>query len=403
MTGGFSTSPVTAFPIAAFPIPTLPVATFPVAGTVVRWSFSRGQPCRHWPTNSVRDSQSVRRIERPPPIEPHDQRFCAMKDDAEGMPCRHPNRLLPPVSRRSALRWLLGGSIATGVLSPAAWSQSPTRAPLRSSPPHPPAPHPPATRPPATGHPNVRPQPNGPVITDDATALASVRFLANVALRHVPQRFEGDRHWGDTRKVWSGVKVKIDGGRLRTHRRFREVEHGRWIRYQVQLPPQGLSLDDSVQIRKVDLIPSETSPRYRIDATAITPANYQVRIQRWNRGVRIASVTVEGDLKIRLDTTLDVQLSADYAEIPPAMQIDPTVVSAKLTLEKFRVDRVSRIGGDAAELWGEVIQELFVERLIKKQNDRLAEKLNEGIQNHRDDLRLSTMDWIRKGFSGTVD
>jgi hypothetical protein len=63
-------------------------------------------------------------------------------------------------------------------------------------------------------------------------------------------------------------------------------------------------------------------------------------------------------------------------------------------LERFEVERISKIGGDVAEGWGEVIQEILVERLVKKQNPRLVSKLNHWIEQERDDLRLSMADWL---------
>ena len=74
--------------------------------------------------------------------------------------------------------------------------------------------------------------------------------------------------------------------------------------------------------------------------------------------------------------------------------IDPRIHEAHLFLDRFEVDRISDIGGDVAEGWGEVIQELLVERLIKKQNERLVDQLNQSIERERDDLRLSLADWF---------
>jgi hypothetical protein len=66
-----------------------------------------------------------------------------------------------------------------------------------------------------------------------------------------------------------------------------------------------------------------------------------------------------------------------------------------LSLEGFEVERVSRIGGDAAEQWGEVMQEILVERLVRKQNDKLVEKLNRAIDKERAELRFSMREWFR--------
>ncbi len=72
-----------------------------------------------------------------------------------------------------------------------------------------------------------------------------------------------------------------------------------------------------------------------------------------------------------------------------------TLSSLHLSLERFEVERVSHIGGDVAEQWGEVMQEILVERFVRKQNDNLVAKLNRSIEKERDDLRFSLADWLQ--------
>jgi hypothetical protein len=238
-----------------------------------------------------------------------------------------------------------------------------------------------------------------------AQALASVRYLASIGLRHVPKKFDGKKHWGDTKKVWAGVEVDFEDGKLKTHRRYRDAEHGRWMQYEVNLPENGLALDKSVWINQVTKSQVADRPQdlhsdegFRIDATVITPATYEVRIQRWNYGVRMSSVTVKGRLNLRLDTLADIRMGPDYSEVPPAIQISPQILSAKISIDQFEVERVSHIGGDTAELWGDIVQELFMERLIDAQNEKLVEKLNRSIDKNREDLRISMADAIQKGL-----
>jgi hypothetical protein len=238
-----------------------------------------------------------------------------------------------------------------------------------------------------------------------AQALASVRYLASIGLRHVPQKFDGKKHWGDTKKVWAGVDVDLEDGKLKSHRRYRDVEHGRWMQYEVSLPEPGLVLDKSVWINHAtnyefadDTQVPHKRECLRIDATVITPATYEVRIQRWNYGVRMTSVTVKGRLNLRLDTLADVRIDPDYSEVPPAIQITPKILSAKISIDQFEVERVSRIGGDVAELWGDIVKELFTEKLVDAQNDKLVDKLNRSIDKNRDDLRISMATAIQKGL-----
>ena len=122
---------------------------------------------------------------------------------------------------------------------------------------------------------------------------------------------------------------------------------------------------------------------------------FTARIERWNLGVQLFSISVTGKLRVRLDATTSFAAYADYSEIPPALVIDPRVDSAVLHLEEFEVERISKIGGDVAEEWGELMEGVVREVFLKRQNEKLTGKLNKSINKHRDDLRLSMADWLK--------
>ena len=230
-------------------------------------------------------------------------------------------------------------------------------------------------------------------ITPDQ-AKASVQWLSNLAVTRMPQHYEGDKDWGKQKKVWSGVKIRMDKGKLRTNRRHRQVNHGRWIQYSVKFPKyQSISST----IDEVEPIPTSSSlPNggLRIRSTTLAPMQFTARIQRWSLGIRLYSVTVDGQMEVELKAKSTVTIIPDYSEVPPAIVIDPHIETASLRLMRFEVDRVSHIGGDVAEAWGEILQEVIVKRVVTKNGDRLTEKLNRSIEKHRRDLRLSIVDWI---------
>jgi hypothetical protein len=243
-------------------------------------------------------------------------------------------------------------------------------------------------------------QPHADSLTlSNEQARQSVQWLASVAIGKLPPSFDGDKGWGDTKRVWSGIDIKRDGWKLKTHRRYREVEHGRWIRYEVAFPPPDSERAPTVVVHQV--LPTHDAAtgqrRWQINSSIVAPMQFTARIQRWNLGVRLFSMTVRGQMRLRLSTSATIAFLADYSEVPPALVIDPRVEQAHLELERFEVDRVSHVGGDAAEQWGEVMEELLVERFVRKQNGKLVEKLNRSIEKERDELRFSLTDWLRKG------
>ncbi len=223
----------------------------------------------------------------------------------------------------------------------------------------------------------------------------------------MPRTFDGDKDWGETKRVWSGVRIRRDGLRLKTKRRWKEVRHGRWIKYELQLPPvdsadsskqvvakvHEVSKTGDLQIGKVADVNGNS--RWKIKSSVNAPMTFTARIERWNLGVQLFSISVTGKLRVRLDATTSFAAYADYSEIPPALVIDPRVDSAVLHLEEFEVERISKIGGDVAEEWGELMEGVVREVFLKRQNEKLTGKLNKSINKHRDDLRLSMADWLK--------
>jgi hypothetical protein len=236
----------------------------------------------------------------------------------------------------------------------------------------------------------------GPLDMSDGQALRSVQWLADLTLRKLPRTIDGDKGWGDTKRVWAGVKVRLDGGKLKTNRRWRTPEHGRWVRYKLQLPAVDQANKATAKIHQVDFVEDEATGvrRWLVDSTVIAPMKFEAQIQRWNLGVKLFSVTIQGRLRLRLNSSATIGFDTDYSEIPPALVFDPNIKKAKISLETFEVERVSHIGGDVAEGWGEVVQEVIVETYLDHLNKRLVKKMNRSIAKERDDLRLSVAQWF---------
>lgn len=230
------------------------------------------------------------------------------------------------------------------------------------------------------------------VSVDKEQARAAIQWLASLAIQKTPRTFDGDRGWGDTKQVWSGVKIRRDGLKLKTNRRYREQEHGRWLKYQVALPESAAA----ISITEVTQEPLQLTgqQRWNVRASIVAPMKFEATVQRWNIGIKLYSMTISGVMRVRLTTSTSIGFQADYGEIPPAFIVDPKVQEAQMTLEHFEVERISRIGGDVAEQWGKVIEEVLVDRFVKKQNSKLVDKLNRAIDKERDDLRLSAADWF---------
>ncbi len=290
-------------------------------------------------------------------------------------------------------------------------------------------------------------------------ARQSVQWLADQLLKHVPDRFDGDDDWGKTKSLWAGVKVRREGWKLKTNRRHKEVRHGRWVRYDVTLPeltelqrpistaesntsplplggsskarggpsmtsarpptldgfphwhghppcPSGASgtlAQSPLTIRSV--VPSTTpagNPGWLVDAVVRTPAKFHIRLERWNLGVQAFSISVDGTMDVNLECKFVMGMSADYSEVPPAIQLDVNVEQANMRMDRFNVERISKLGGDAAEELGNLAEDTLIRLWLKKENTRLADRLNDAIAKHQSDLRWSMMQWLGQWHSASL-
>src|SRR5687767_5895459 len=60
-------------------------------------------------------------------------------------------------------------------------------------------------------------------------------LVRSILLQNLPREYENAKNWGQTKRRWNGVDVSLDGLRLDTKRRWKEVNHGTWTRYRAWL------------------------------------------------------------------------------------------------------------------------------------------------------------------------
>ena len=230
----------------------------------------------------------------------------------------------------------------------------------------------------------------------DQDAKASMQWLADLAVRELPSTFSGDKDWGATREIWAGVRVRREGLRIKTKRRKKEVRHGRWLRYELNvLPTAPSSVRPSGPVRVlVDDVEQIEDGSWRLRCSTELPMKFDIRVERWRLGVQWYSVNFEGDMRVRLTATAAVDVVADYREVPPALVVEPVVEQAEIDLKSFEINKISKLGGDAAEGLGDWAESTIRATWLRKENTKLADRFNRQIDKRRDDLRWSMQDWL---------
>ena len=217
-------------------------------------------------------------------------------------------------------------------------------------------------------------------------------LIRSILLGNLPREYENAKNWGQTKRRWDGLHVSLDGLRVDTKRRWKEVNHGTWTRYRAWL----IDPENSLQIHLTEARRAENQAAVfdlivdaRIGATG--------RLSEWNRGIQLYSFSADADGKVRLHVSCEMGLRLDATKLPPDVLLAPKVTNAKLDLLEFRLHRISDADGPLVREFGEELHD-ELNREIQDQRVKLVEKLNRALEKNRDHMRLSVRDLVAGGW-----
>lgn len=212
----------------------------------------------------------------------------------------------------------------------------------------------------------------------------------------LPESYQRDKDWDKQKRIYAGFNIRADDGRLSTKRRWKEVNHGRWLRYDIRLgdvyDPRRLK----VQVTDAHLGEDQ---RLHFEARVDTRVDVHLQQQHWNLGVRLYSLSVEADARLRMEIVGDIGFELDLTRIPPDVLADPHVSTIRLSLVDLNVDRISHVGGEVPESIGDLVKQVIRDEYLPSQQAKIAEKLNRQIDRRRDRLRLGASDWLSRRLS----
>jgi len=231
--------------------------------------------------------------------------------------------------------------------------------------------------------------------SQDAASPGSLRGLITTIVReNLPDQYESRDNWGDTKEIWAGLHVRLDGLQIETKRRKKRVNHGTWKLYRVRFiePEKYLQVD----VQNIHELPNG---RVEFDLLADARLDVFARLAQWELGVQLISLSVNAEARTQFRVRCDLGLKLDPSKLPPDVLLDPVVSQAELRLADFRVRRISQLGGPLARELGEEARDLL-DKELAKQNQKLPGKINRQIDKNRDKLRLSVQDLLTSQWGG---
>ena len=213
-------------------------------------------------------------------------------------------------------------------------------------------------------------------------------LVRGLVLEHMPHQYDDTKNWGKTKDVVSGLNVRFEGGKLKTNRRRKTVNHGTWKRYTVQLlnPEQEFDF-------KIEKLKSVGAGKFTFTASVVTPLRVTARIQEWSYGARLMSISTDAESRVQLQVDCYVGFEMDGKRFPPDVVIKPKINAADIQLIDFEVKRISHIKGKLAREMGRTMRST-IEKQIAKKREKLPAKINKQIEKKQDRLRLSLSDLL---------
>lgn len=202
----------------------------------------------------------------------------------------------------------------------------------------------------------------------------AVQFLRGITLMLLPPTYSDDDDWGNTKRIQSGLNVKVDGLKVHTSRRWKDVNHGTWKRADAQLvdPKEHFHLEVAVLPRK-----KKDSPRYRISVSM----RLQIvgRQQQWSLGAKLYSISANAVADIAMTADVEFQSKLVTKDDRARLQVLPHIETASVQLRGYRLNGISHAKGGGVRELGRAIEPI-VQRAVRKKSQKLPAKINGKIQ-----------------------
>lgn len=203
---------------------------------------------------------------------------------------------------------------------------------------------------------------------------AATQFVKGMVVLLLPQTYTDDDDWGRQKKVQSGLNVDLHGLKLKTSRRWKDVNHGTWQRVDATLVDPQQHFDLAIVI-----LPQQERGISRYRVTAKVRIRATVRQQQWSYGAKLYSVSADALADVRVTAELQFRSQLIKSAGESKLRVLPFIETLNARLESFSLRRISHAKGALVREFGRAVKGLL-QRGIEKKNANLAQKTNSRIQ-----------------------
>ncbi len=231
--------------------------------------------------------------------------------------------------------------------------------------------------------------PSDRLAAEEETSREVTKWIVWLADNYLPRSYDNDKNWGTQKTVIDGLEWRQEGLKLETKRRWKEVNHGNWTKYHLEVrePKENFQ----IEIRDVTTLPDGN---VEFNAHINAPLDIQGRLSVWQYDVQVISLNADAEADVQVKLACRVAIKLHPLTFPPDVLLQPEVLSSDMQLTYFRLNRLSQIGGPMAKRLGEGM-EFFLRDKVRNEGTSLTEKLNRAIDKRRDRLRISGSEWLQ--------
>jgi hypothetical protein len=239
-------------------------------------------------------------------------------------------------------------------------------------------------------------------ISAPATVIAPpVHPLSDLATgivrQTIPETFDGNDNWGDTARVLDGWRIERHGLQFKTKRRWKEVNHGTWLRYEVT----PINPDTELILKIVSIKPGDGG-KLLVSVTADSPIHATGRLAEWRYDIQLASFDAAATADVHVDATISLSPKIDTSEFPPAVLLVPKVETAALDISNFKLHRVSKVGGSFVSVLSGGLEKAITLGLDQKQN-KIVSAINKKIEAKQDRFKVSLAEMAKSQWGDLRD
>jgi hypothetical protein len=227
--------------------------------------------------------------------------------------------------------------------------------------------------------------------------LTMAESIRKAMLDSLPREFSGENDWGDKKEVASGLKFSREDGRLHVDRRKKEVNHGLWTQYKVNL----IDPEQHLQVRVENL--RRTAPG-QLEFVVYLSAHLdgEARIERWRRGIKFMNFKAEAASVVQARVDCEVTLRPAPGAGLGSLVVNPHVKSAQLSLVDVDLHRISKFDGPAANEFGDLMRRTLDKELHNREGE-IVQKLNAAIVANADKLQFSSDNLVSASWTKAGD